>query len=392
MIKQKMIEFGSAPNAIRTLFMWGLERKKVVGDDGVYDYSIGNPSVPAPEAVKQSILRQLDEDPVATHSYSTSAGIESVREAVADFVSKKFNFPATANNFFLTHGASQALAASFYAVVNPGEEVIVPTPYFVEYKTYIDTAEGVLVKVMCDPETFQLDIDAIEAAINEKTAAIVLNSPNNPTGAVYSRESLEKLASVLKSKEAEFGTQIYIICDEPYRDITFGAEVPWVPAIYARTIICNSCSKSLSLPGERIGYIYVSDTMDNARDTYTAISGSARRLGHICAPVMFQKVLKDCIAEPTVTDTYAENRDLLTSMLDEIGFEYIEPQGAFYLWMKALEPDAEQFSLKARDLDLLIVPSNSFGVDGWVRLSYCISKDTIINSRPAFEKLKALYE
>lgn len=392
MLNERMSKLGDEPSAIRELFMWGLQRKKVVGDDKVYDFSIGNPSVPAPEQVKACILKHMNDDPVALHSYSTAAGIEQVRNTLADFITRTYDFKASGSNVFLTHGASGALAASFCAVTLPGEEVIVPAPYFPEYKTWIDTAGATLVPVSCDRKSFQLDFNEIEKAINEKTSAFVLNSPNNPTGAVYPREDLEKLADILESKEKQFGTKIYLICDEPYREITYGAEVPWVPSIYSRTIVCNSLSKTLSLPGERIGYAYVSDTMENARDVYVAITGAARALGHICAPVLFQHILADCIDVPTDVTPYAENRALLTEMLDDLGYEYAEPQGAFYLWMKALEPSAQSFSDKARELDLLIVPSESFGAEGWIRLSYCIAKETIINSKPAFEKLKALYE
>ena len=391
MLNEKNYQLGIEPSVIRELFMWGLNRKAEVGEENVFDYSIGNPSVPAPAEVKASILKHVESDPVALHAYSTAAGILSVREKVADHITKTFNFKATANNIYLTSGASGALVAAFGAVCNEGDEVIIPSPYFPEYAMGIGTARAKIVPVPCLKNTFQLDLDAIMAAINEKTAAIVINSPNNPTGAVYPREDLQKLADILSLKEKEFGTQIYIICDEPYREITYGSEVPWMPEIYARTIVCYSFSKTLSLPGERIGYAYVSDTMPECSEVSAAVAGAARALGHVCAPVLFQHVMADCIDVSTDVSLYAENREFLCKMLDELGFEYVQPDGAFYLWVKALEPSAKAFSDKAKSLDLLIVPSESFGTEGWVRLSYCISKDTILNSKPAFEKLKALY-
>ena len=392
MINEKMFNLGCEPSVIRELFMWGLERKKVVGEDKVFDFSIGNPSVPAPDKVRGSIAKHLQDDPVSLHAYSTAAGIQEVREVVARYILKTFGFKASAKNIFLTAGASGALSASFSAICNAGDEVIVPAPYFPEYATWISTAGAKLIPVGCDEETFQLDLRKIEEAITEKTSAIVINSPNNPTGAVYSRESLEKLAELLSAKENEFGTKIYLICDEPYREITYGAEVPWIPEIYARTIVCYSFSKTLSLPGERIGWAYVSDTMEEASKVVTAIAGAARALGHICAPVLFQHVMADCIEVSSNVSAYAENREILTKMLDELGFEYVNPQGAFYLWMKAKENSARAFSDKARELDLLLVPSESFGAQGWVRVSYCVSKETIQNARPAFEKLKDLYK
>ena len=391
MLNEKSYQLGVEPSAIRGLFMWGLNRKRVVGEDKVYDYSIGNPSVPAPLEVRASILKHMEDDPVSLHAYSTAAGIASVREKVAQHITKTFNFKASAKNIYLTAGASGALVAAFGAVCNEGDEVIIPSPYFPEYAMGIGTARAKIVSVPCVENTFQLDLDAIEKSITEKTAAIVVNSPNNPTGAVYPKEDLKDLADILSLKEKEFDTQIYVICDEPYREITYGAEVPWLPEIYARTIVCYSFSKTLSLPGERIGYAYVSDAMPECDKVSAAIAGSARALGYICAPVLFQHVMADCIDVPTDVSPYAENRDLLCKMMDDLGFEYVQPDGAFYLWVKALEPSAKAFSNKAKEFDLLIVPSESFGAEGWVRLSYCISKDTILNSRPAFEKLKAMY-
>lgn len=391
MINNRSYQLGVEPSVIRELFMWGLDRKAEIGEDKVFDYSIGNPSVPAPPEVKASVLKHMDDDPVALHAYSVAAGIASIRERVAEHITKTFNFKASAKNIYLTAGASGALAATFGAICNEGDEVIIPAPYFPEYAMGIGTAGASILPVQCLDDTFQLDLNAISASINEKTAAIVINSPNNPTGAVYPREDLEKLADILLLKEKEFGIEIYLIADEPYREITYGAEVAWLPEIYSRTIVCYSFSKTLSLPGERIGYLYVSDTMPDCDVVFDAVSGSARSLGYVCAPVLFQHVMADCIDVSPNVKPYAENRDLLCAMLDELGFEYVQPKGAFYLWVKALEPSAKAFSDEAKNLDLLIVPSESFGSKGWVRLSYCIAEETILNSRPAFEKLMKHY-
>lgn len=363
MINQKMYDLGAAPSAIRELFNYGLQQKAKVGAENVFDYSIGNPSVPAPEAVKESIRKHLEEDPVALHSYTAASGLQEAREAVAAFIEKHYGTKASPSHVFLTHGASGAIDASFCAITNPGDEVIVPSPFFPEYTTWIKTAECTQVLVPCLEPSFQLDIDAIGKAITAKTSAIVINSPNNPTGAIYPKESLEELAKVLKAKEEEFGTEIYVICDEPYRQITYGAEVPWLPAIYDRTIVCYSYSKNLSLPGERIGWAFINDAMPNADAVAAAVAGAARALGHICAPILFQKVMVDCLEVPADVEAYRENREVLTKMLDDLGIEYVEPEGAFYLWMKALEPSAQAFSDKAKELNLLIVPSPSFGCE-----------------------------
>ncbi len=392
MLNQKMIGLGSAPNGIRSLFAYGMERKAQIGADKVFDYSIGNPSVPAPTEVADCIRRLLDEDPVLLHSYSASPGMMSTRQAVASHISRNFGIDAKPDQVYITHGASSALAISFKAVVCPGEEVIVPTPYFTEYKTWVENAGGTLVEVPCLEPSFQLDVDAIEAAINPKTAAIIVDSPNNPVGAIYTRECLEALAAVLRKKEQEFGTKIYLIADEPYRAITYGKEVPFIPHIYARTIVCYSYSKTLSLPGERLGYIYVSDLMDDVADVTFAVQGAGRSLGYICCSVLWQRVLEECIDLPTDVEAYRVNREILTRGLSELGYEYVEPDGAFYLWVKALEPDAKAFAERAKQFELLVVPSDGFGSEGWFRLSYCIARETIENSMPAFKALKESYE
>ena len=392
MINQQMYALGDAPSAIRELFAYGLARKAEIGEDKVFDYSIGNPSVPSPIEVKESIAKLIEGDPVALHAYTPAAGAMWVRQAVADSIKRQFGVDAKANQVYLTAGAAAALAISISAITVPGDEVIVPSPYFPEYKTWIDNAQCKIVEVPVRESDFQLDVPAIEAAINEKTSAVIINSPNNPVGAVYTRENLEQLAAALTRKEQELGRKIYLISDEPYRLLTYGVEVPYVPTIYPRTIVCYSFSKCLTLPGERVGYIYVSDFADDAEEVSTAVAGAARALGFICMSSLFQYLLVDCLDLPANVETYRTNREILTTNLKRMGYEYIEPDGAFYLWVKALEPDAQAFSDKAKEFELLLVPSDSFGIGGWVRLSYCIPQKTIEDSMPAFQALMDSYK
>ena len=387
MLNERMIGLGSAPNAIRSLFAYGLQRKAEIGEDKVFDYSIGNPSVPAPPQVAECIKRLMDEDPVALHSYTPSPGSFEARKAVAEHIKRSFGVEADPAQVYLTHGAAAALAICLSAVACPGDEVIVPTPYFTEYKTWIEQAGARIVEVPCQVPSFQLDVEAIEAAITPKTAAIIIDSPNNPVGAVYSRENLEALAAALTRKEAELGTKIYLIADEPYRAITYGAEVPYIPCIYPRTLVCYSFSKALSLPGERLGYIYVSNLMDNVQETTFAVQGSGRALGYICCSALFQRVLIECIDLPSDVEAYRVNREILTQGLSKIGYEYVEPQCAYYIRVKALEDDDVAFAERAKQHELLVCPSSGFGGAGYVRMSYCIARETIERSMPALQAL-----
>ena len=391
MINERMLGLGKAPNPIRVLYAYGLQRKAEIGEENVYDLSIGNPSIPAPDSVRKRIEKLLEEPPEVLHGYTMAAGLASARQAVADNLRERFGIDATAANVYLTAGATAALYISVAAITHPGDEVIVNSPYFPEYKVMTESAGCTCIEVPVRTTDFQLDIDALRAAINEKTAAVVINSPNNPVGCVYTKENIEALAAMLTEKEEELGQPIYLISDEPYREITYGVDVPFTANYYRDTIVCYSWAKSLSLPGERIGYIYVSDNIPNAADVSAAVGGAGRALGFICAPVMFQRVIEECIGEPTNVEAYAENRALLTSGLDELGYEYIQPDGAFYLWVKALEDDAQAFSDKAKSHDLLIVPSDGFGVPGWVRASYCVSADCIKGSLKAWKALKEDY-
>lgn len=392
MYNETMYERGNAPSAIRELFAYGMERKAQIGEDKVFDFSIGNPSVPAPDSVAETIRELADMAPAQLHAYSAAQGLESTRAAIAENLNKRFGTHYTADNLYLTMGAAACLSACFTALIKPGDEIIVIAPYFPEYRIWIEFAGGVCVEVPAREDNFQIDLDALEQAITEKTKAVVINTPNNPVGTVYTRETLEGLADVLVQAEQRFGHDIYLISDEPYRELTYGVEVPWVPAIYPNTLVCYSWSKSLSLPGDRIGYVLVPNEVHDSREVYLAVCGAGRSLGYICAPVFFQRVIERCVDEPTNVEAYAVNREILTHALDELGYEYIEPDGAFYLWIKALEPDAQAFSNKAKEHELLLVPSDSFSVGGWVRAGYCIDKSTIEHSIPAFAALKADYE
>ncbi len=392
MYNETMYECGNAPSAIRELFAYGMERKAQIGEDKVFDFSIGNPSVPAPDSVAETIRELADMAPAQLHAYSAAQGLESTRAAIAENLNKRFGTHYTADNLYLTMGAAACLSACFTALIEPGDEIIVIAPYFPEYRIWIEFAGGVCVEVPAREDNFQIDLDALEQAITEKTKAVVINTPNNPVGTVYTRETLEGLADVLVQAEQKFDHDIYLISDEPYRELTYGVEVPWVPAIYPNTLVCYSWSKSLSLPGDRIGYVLVPNEVHDSREVYLAVCGAGRSLGYICAPVFFQRVIERCVDEPTNVEAYAVNREILTHALDELGYEYIEPDGAFYLWIKALEPDAQAFSNKAKEHELLLVPSDSFGVGGWVRAGYCIDKSTIEHSIPAFAALKADYE
>lgn len=393
MINERMYELGAAPSAIRELFAYGMARKAEIGEDKVFDFSIGNPSVPAPDKIAQTIRELADMPAAELHAYSASVGLESTRQAVADNLNKRYGTSYAPHNFYMTMGAAACLCCCITATVLPGDEVIVISPYFPEYRVWIEQAQGVCVEVPARQDNFQIDLDAMEAAINERTKAIIINSPNNPVGAVYTRETLEGLADLMRKKREELGTDLFLISDEPYRELVYdGLEVPWVPDIYDNTLVCYSWSKSFSLPGDRIGYVLVPDEVQDAEHMQKAISGAGRALGYICAPVFFQRVIEKCIDEPVNTEVYAKNRKLLTEGLDKLGYHYIAPDGAFYLWIQALEPDAQAFSDQAKKHELLLVPSDSFGVTGWVRAGYCVSEDVIRNSMPAFEALKRDYD
>ena len=391
-INEKSYAYGAQKSSIREIAAYGSGRKAQIGAENVFDFSLGNPSIPAPESVRASIARALELPPTQLHGYTPAPGLPAAREAVAASLNRRFGTSYAAGDVYLTCGAAASLSISFHTLVNPGDEVIVIAPHFPEYRVWIETAGATCVEVMADPETFQIDVPAVAAAVNGRTKAIVINSPNNPVGSVYAQKNLEDLAAALHDAQKRLGTQVYLISDEPYREITYGADVPWVPAIYDRTIVCYSYSKSLSLPGERIGWVLVPNTNPEHDRLVLAVAGAGRKLGFVCAPALFQHVVIDCVDEPTNVEAYAENRRVLTEGLSALGYEFIEPQGAFYLWVKALEPDASAFFERAKALELLPVPSDSFGCPGWVRVGYCVSKETIVNSMPAWKKLAESYQ
>lgn len=396
MINETMYARGAESSVIREIFSYACERKAQIGAENVFDFSLGNPSVPAPASVRASIERSLATvPPEQLHGYTPAPGLPFVRQAVADSLNRRFGTSYQGSDVFMTVGAAASVSMAIHALTRPGEEVIVIAPYFPEYRVWIEKAGAVCVEALAKDTTFQLSVGNVAAAITDKTAAIIIDSPNNPTGAVYPRSVLERLANVLheanKTRAARDLEPIYLISDEPYREIVYGAEVPWVPSIYEHTVVCYSYSKSLSLPGERVGWVLVPNTMSDAARVMPAIAGAARTLGFVCAPALFQRVVADCVDEPSDVEAYARNRDVLVNALGEAGYTYVQPDGAFYLWVKALEPDAEAFCERAKKYELLPVPSNSFGVPGWFRIGYCVSYETIVNSLPAWRALAAEY-
>ena len=355
----------------------------------IVDLSIGDTDFTTDEAIINAAFR----DAKAGHThYGDPKGDPELISAVCKAWEEDFDQSLPRDHVLVSASSCLGMALVMLAILDPGDEVIVIAPYFPEYRVWIETAGATCVEVMADPETFQIDVPAVAAAVNERTKAIVINSPNNPVGSVYAQKNLEDLAAALHDAQKRLGTQVYLISDEPYREIAYGADVPWVPAIYDRTIVCYSYSKSLSLPGERIGWVLVPNTNPEHDRLVLAVAGAGRKLGFVCAPALFQHVVIDCVDEPTNVEAYAENRRVLTEGLSALGYEFIEPQGAFYLWVKALEPDANAFFERAKALELLPVPSDSFGCPGWVRVGYCVSKETIVNSMPAWKKLAESYE
>ena len=398
MINETMYGYGASKSSIREIAAYGARRKAEIGAENVFDFSLGNPSVPAPASVAESLKRSASLPPEQVHSYTAANGTPACREAIASSLTRRFAAEmgerpvASAGDLYVTCGAAASLSITLHAITNPGDEVIVIAPYFPEYRVWIEICGCTCVEVMADASTFQIDAEAVAAAITENTAAIIVDSPNNPVGTVYTRETLEALAGVLAKRGEEVGHPIYLISDEPYREITYGAEVPWVPGVYERTIVCYSYSKSLSLPGERIGWVLVPPTNPDHDRLLPAVAGAGRTLGFVCAPAIFQQVIVDCVDEPADVVSYTENRKALTEGLSAAGYEYIEPEGAFYLWVKALEPDANAFFERAKAHELLPVPSDSFGCTGWVRVGYCVSHETIVNSMPAWQALAAEYK
>lgn len=394
MINPKMYELGSRRSVIREIFEYGKLRKQEVGEDKVYDFSIGNPSVEAPAAVAERVKELLEVNPsTLVHGYTSAQGDPKARQAIADDLNNRFGTSFTGSNVYLTCGAAASLTISLRSVIDSeNQNVMVFAPFFTEYRVFIESMGASIHVVPASFPKLDLNLDAFENMINDKTVAVILNSPNNPTGVVYSEEQIMRLAEILNRKSAEFGHPIYIISDEPYREITYGCVPPFITKYYANSLICYSYSKGLSLPGERIGYILVPDVMPEWQNMYAAVCGAGRSLGFICAPTMFQHVITKCAPLTSDLSKYAANRDLIYNGLTELGYECVRPDGAFYLFVKCLEDDANAFCMRARKYDLLLVPSDDFGCPGYVRIAYCVSADTIKNSMPAFKALAESYK
>ena len=391
MLNGIMTELGKERSVIREIFEYGNARKREIGAENVFDFSLGNPSVPAPACVREEIGRLLSEMPAQKlHGYTSAAGDPAVRAQVADYIEGAFGVPSRADLVYMTCGAAASLTITLNALCEAGDEFVVVAPYFPEYRVFIERAGGRFVSVRAD-EHFHLDLNALEKAVGERAKAVIINSPNNPTGAVYGEAELKGLASLLKKKSAERGAPVFLIVDEPYRELTYGAVVPYPARYYADTVTCYSFSKSLSLAGERIGYISVNPACTGAEELFAAVCGAGRALGYVCAPALFQRVCAACLGKSSDVNVYRENRDLLCGALTSYGYDCIPPEGAFYLFVKSPEADAKVFCERAKKYELLLVPSDSFGIEGYVRVSYCVERSVIERSLPAFERLVKEY-
>lgn len=394
MYNQRSYELGATGSVIRELFEYGKQRKKEIGADKVFDFSIGNPSVPAPSIVNETLIDLItNKDATVLHGYTSSSGDNDVKKSIASYLNKKYDVDASYDLVYLTCGAAASLTISLKSLLNEGEEAIVFAPFFPEYRVFVQNALGKLVVCGYEEKTFLPDFKDFESKINEKTKCVIINSPNNPTGVVYSSEVIAKLAKILNDKQNEYQHDIYLISDEPYRELVYGdVQVPFVTKYYNNTLICYSFSKSLSLPGERIGYILVSSKCNKAREVFSSICGAGRSLGFVCAPTLFQFLIPSCLGYTSDIKVYEENRDILYEELTKYGYEVVKPEGAFYLFVKALEEDAIKFSEYAKKYELLLVPSDSFGCKGYLRISYCVSKKQVLDSLSAFKKLIEEYK
>ena len=395
MINEKNVQLGKNRSSIRELFEYGKKRKAEVGEDNVYDFSLGNPSVPAPEEVRRALNEIINTyDPVLLHGYTSAQGDYSVRETLATLTNRRFLTCLNADCFYMTCGAAASLTITLNALLNDGDEVIALAPYFPEYKVFVENAGGKFVVAKTAEKTFDIDFSKLDKALSPKTKAIIINSPNNPSGVVYGKESIKKLCSVLENHNKKHGNPVYIIADEPYRELVYdnGVEVPYIMNYYDRSIVCYSYSKSLSLPGERIGYIAVNNKMQEFGEVYAAVCGAGRALGFVCAPNLFQQLVKKVCDVTSDISIYKNNRDRLYSALTEYGYEVVRPDGAFYMFVKALESDAFAFAERAKQYELLLVAGNDFGAEGYVRISYCVAPEMLKKSLPAFKALADSYK
>ena len=389
MIADKMVNLVKNSSAIRAMFEEGKIMAAKYGAENVYDFSLGNPNVPAPAEVKKAVFEELEkEDPVVLHGYMNNSGYEDVRAAIADSINRKFQTSFGEKNIIMTVGAAGGLNVILKTLLNPGDEVIVIAPYFGEYNSYVSNYDGKIVVVRPNTETFQPNLEELEQKITARTKAVIINSPNNPTGVVYSEDTIKKMADILRSREKELGTDIYLISDEPYRELVYdGIEVPYLTKYYENAIIGYSYSKSLSLPGERIGYLVIPDEVSDAEDVIAAANVATRILGYVNAPSLMQKVVAKCLDAKVDVPFYNRNREALYNGLRELGFECIKPEGAFYLFVKSPVEDEKVFCAAAKKYHILIVPGSSFACPGYVRIAYCVSYETIMNSMPGFKAL-----
>lgn len=393
-MNEKMIDLGNNRSIIRELFEFSKKRKQEIGAQNVFDFSIGNPSIPPAEQVTKVLIELLnEEDPCSLHGYTSAQGDIEVRKEIAEDLNRRYQTTYSENEIYMTCGAAASLCIVFRALVDSvKDEILAIAPYFTEYKVFVESTGATLKVVSADTTTFDLNIKELEKNITPNTKGIIINSPNNPSGVIIPEKTLQSLAKLLNKKQKEYQHPIYIISDEPYREIVYDHRVvPHIPSIYTNTIICYSYSKSLSLPGERIGYILVPNTIPNHQEIYAACIGAGRAYGYVCAPSLFQKMIVKCASLTSDMTIYEQNRNLLYEGLTKLGYECVYPQGAFYLFVKSLDPDANRFMERAKSFNIILVPSDSFGVKGYVRIAYCVSKDTIIRSLPQFEKLMKSY-
>ena len=394
-MNKEMLGLGSNRSIIRELFEFSKQRKAEIGEDNVYDFSLGNPSVKPNAEFNKALIKIInDGNDTYTHGYTSAPGDNNTRKMIADDLNKRFNTNYNLNNLYMTCGAAASLCITLRAITESiNDEILALAPYFTEYKVFVEGAGATFKVVKPNMETFGINFDDLKNVINKNTKAVIVNSPNNPSGVVYTEADLNKLADFLRQKEKEYNHAIYIICDEPYREIVYGnAKVAHIPNLYDNTIVCYSYSKSLSLPGERIGYILVPDKAYDSKNLYLACLGAGRAYGYVCAPSLMQHAIELCADLTSDMNEYKKNRDLIYNGLTKIGYECVKPEGAFYLFMKALESDAYKFMEKAKEFNIIVVPSDNFGVTGYVRLAYCVSTKTIENSLPAFQKLFDSYK
>ena len=393
MVSAKMYELGTKKSTIRTIFEFGRKRAAQVGEENIFDFSLGNPNVPTPNFVRDAAIEILQNyEPSAVHGYTVAPGNPQVRETLAQSINERFGTNFAGKNIFVTAGAAAAITISFKALSEPNDEFITCAPYFPEYKCFVESVGAELKVVKAQPKDWQINFEDFVRLVTPRTKAVIINSPNNPSGAVYSEETIRRLATILKAKSKEYGHDIFIISDEPYREIAYGIDVPYVPKFYANTLVCYSYSKSFSLPGERIGYIVVPDSVADFEKIFGAIAGAARVLTHVNAPSLWQLVVAKCAGKPSDISIYEKNAKLLYDGLIDAGFECVKPQGAFYLFPKALEADDYEFCERAKKYDLLLVPGTDFGCPGYFRAAYCIKTETIEKSLPLFKKLAEEYK